>query len=95
MKELLNSHGLSLQEETTETTIHPAFRGNIVIPDLPEEPESIIKAEKGTICVFCNDPFPLVPSPKLTKLGDFLKAKAEVRRQLEPTNPWALHLPVR
>jgi hypothetical protein len=116
MKELLNSHGLSLQEDPTKAIIHSAFRGDLIIPDLPEEPQAIIKAKKGMICyyhvlisgrladcaskkgmlcVFCDDPFPLVPSPKLKQLGDFLMAKSKLHCQWEPTNPWALRLPVR
>jgi hypothetical protein len=48
----------------------------------------------GNLCVFCDEPMPLNPSSKLKKLGQYLQAKPEVQHRREPTNPWALHLPV-
>ncbi|PLW28633.1 hypothetical protein PCANC_23030 [Puccinia coronata f. sp. avenae] len=93
MKEVLHLHGLQLQEDSSEEMIHPAFQGNVTMPDLPEAPQTLIQASKGDLCVFCDEPMPLNPSCRLKKLGEYLQAKPEVQHRREPTNPWALHLP--
>ncbi|PLW30014.1 hypothetical protein PCASD_15767 [Puccinia coronata f. sp. avenae] len=93
MKEVLHLHGLQLQEDSSKEMIHPAFQGNVTMPDLPEAPQTLIQASKGDLCVFCDEPMPLNPSCRLKKLGEYLQAKPEVQHRREPTNPWALHLP--
>ncbi|PLW13223.1 hypothetical protein PCASD_21149 [Puccinia coronata f. sp. avenae] len=94
MKEVLHLHGLQLQEDSSKEMIHPAFRGNVTMPDLPKAPQTLIQASKGNLCVFCDEPMPLNPSCRLKKLGEYLQAKPEVQHRREPTNPWALHLPL-
>ncbi|PLW50924.1 hypothetical protein PCASD_01126 [Puccinia coronata f. sp. avenae] len=93
MKAVLHSRGLQLQEDPSDAMIHPAFRGNVTMPELPEAPQKLIQASKGNLCVFCDEPMPLNPSSKLKKLGQYLQAKPKVQHRREPTNPWALHLP--
>jgi hypothetical protein len=47
MKAELHLHGLQLQEDSLEAMIHPAFQGNVTMPDLPEAPKTLIQASKG------------------------------------------------
>jgi hypothetical protein len=49
MKEVLHLHGLQLQEDSSKEMIHPAFQGNVTMPDLPEAPQTLIQASKGQI----------------------------------------------
>ncbi|KNZ60366.1 uncharacterized protein VP01_1564g3 [Puccinia sorghi] len=85
MKRLLHVAGLSLQDDLSNTTIHPAFRDDIILPSPPDlfDEDSEVKSgsDEGNICCFCEGPFPMDPSPELKKLGLLLKARPEFCKQ--------------